>query len=124
MQNTEQIVELAFVVSSDAEANALAAQLQSRLADIASVHIASLSIDDIPGAVSSRKVIVAIIGFTVNLANGVLGSAIYDAMRGSPDAQCVVGEKALTAEEAKDPVKLDARVRNSAKSAPGVGHPH
>lgn len=109
MQNDTRTVQVVFVAPSDSDAKAVIAVLQ------ALPGLASLSVNDAPGAVSGQKIIAAVITFSLNVGAGVVGNAIYGALHNSPAVQCVVGETALSKEEASNAAKLGARIQTEAK---------
>ncbi|WP_250495415.1 hypothetical protein [Caballeronia sp. GAWG1-1] len=112
-QPSQQMVEFSFMTPSASEAEALLAVLRSIKQD-------DISFDDIDcaselSAVKGDKIVTAVLLFSLNVANGVIGNAIYDALKASPSAKCVANDISLTAKDVEDKAQLEAKLKAAAR---------
>ena len=112
-QPSQQMVEFSFMTSSATEAEALIAALRG-------IKQEGISFEDIDcaselSAVKGDKIVTAVLLFSLNVANGVIGNAVYDALKASPSAKCVANDIALTAKDAEDKAQLEEKLRAAAR---------
>jgi len=110
---TQQMLEFSFMTSSDSEAESLLAVLRGMKQD-------GISFEDIDcaselSAVKSDKIVTAVLLFSLNVANGVIGNAVYDALKASPSVKCVANDIALTAKDAEDKAQLEEKLKAAAR---------
>ena len=119
-----QSVEVVFVCSDAGESDALFAYLNAMTAPGGSVVVEGLEVNTAIGAFKSDKVISLVLAFSGSIVTGVVGNAVYDALKAAPHAQCVVAGEPIDKATAADKAKLDEKVRASAQPRRGgiAGH--
>jgi len=115
--SSQQIIDLTFVTSSAQEADALLAVLRDLAKDAGPLAVSEVFSDSSAGAVSREIIVVAVLTFSLDVAVGVVGNAVYDALVASPSAQCVANETPLSIKDAQDKAQLEAKLRAAARPA-------
>lgn len=117
-------VEMVFVCPGATESGALMAYLQTISGPGSLLLVENLDVNASLGAFKTEKVVSLVLVFSGNIAMGVVGNAVYDALKAAPNAQCVVSGEPLDKATAADKAKLDEKVRASAQLRKGglAGH--
>ena len=122
MEDQLQTLELVFVTSVKSEAEGLVRQLRALTSASGEVTLSKLDVDEAVGAVTSDKIITAVLAFSLNIAAGALGNVVYNAFQASPSVHCVAGETPLNRTD--DMAALEAKLRAAAKPAAGRAADH
>jgi hypothetical protein len=109
-----QSVEIV-VVCPNQEADALLSYLHGLTDPGGEVVVEGILVKATTAAFKSEKIVSFVLSFTVGVANGVVGNALYDALKSAPTAQCMVVRDPLSREVARDAQALDDKLHSAAK---------
>jgi hypothetical protein len=112
-----QSVGMVFVCAVPEEAEALHAFLSSASPTPDALRVQDLTVENTLGAFSNEKVLHFMLFMAIDVAVGVAGNFVYDAIKAAPSATCVVGDAVVDRATASSPAALDAQVRAAARPA-------
>ncbi len=97
------------------DAKALLDYLQTLGASVGALEVENLSTAPVLGAVKGQRVISFVLAFSQGVAAGVVGNAVYEALKSATGAQCVIAGEPVDKATAADKATLEAKIKSSAK---------